>query len=111
VPAVPELDLARIRHYCESKVPQQIRDKVRVEMDVRGRSVTIFECRPPWQATMTEWSRDRVAQLRYDTESHLWSLYYADRNSRWHRYFDTDPGTLDELLAEIEADPTGIFWG
>jgi Protein of unknown function (DUF3024) len=111
VPAVPDLDLARIAHYCENKVPKHLRDQVRVEMQTRGRSVTILECRPPWHPNLTEWSRVPVAQLRYDTESLLWTLYCADRNSRWHLYIDTDPGTVDELLTEINADPTGIFWG
>jgi Protein of unknown function (DUF3024) len=111
VPTVPDLDLARIAHYCDNKVPARVRDKVRVEMKARGRSVTIFECRPPWHPNLTDWSKVSVAQLRYDPASHLWTLYCADRNSRWHLYFDTDPGTVDELLKEIEADPTGIFWG
>jgi hypothetical protein len=39
-----------------------------------------------------------VAQLRYDTADHLWPLYCADRNGRWHRYYDTDPGTIEEML-------------
>jgi hypothetical protein len=39
------------------------------------------------------------------------TLYWADRNSRWHRYHDIDPGTADQLLDEINEDPTSIFWG
>jgi hypothetical protein len=36
----------------------------------------------------------------------------ADRNSRWHRYDMAEPTEqLDELLTEIDQDPTGIFWG
>jgi hypothetical protein len=35
----------------------------------------------------------------------------ADRNGRWHRYDDLLPGTVDQVLREIESDPTGIFWG
>lgn len=111
MPAVPDLDLARIAHYCEHKVPKHRRDEARVEMTVRGHSVTIFDCRPPWHPNLTEWSKVPVAQLRYDSQGHLWTLYCADRNSRWHLYFDTDPGTVDELLKEIDTDPTGIFWG
>jgi Protein of unknown function (DUF3024) len=39
------------------------------------------------------------------------SLYWADRNGRWHRYDDLDPGPVDSASSEIEADPTCIFWG
>lgn len=59
-----------------------------------------------------EWASMPVAQFRYDTDTQLWSLYWADRNSRWDRYWDLDPeSTLEPLLKEVEADPTGIFWG
>ena len=80
---------------------------------MRGKRVTIFECRPPWHADLgTDWTRQPVAQLRYDPADHYWSLYCADRNSRWHDYDMIQPTPqLDELLTEIDDDPTGIFWG
>ncbi len=109
--AVPDLDLARIAAYCDKKVPARFKDEVRVEYEVRGKSVTIFECRPPWHPNLTEWSRMRIAQLRYDPDDHLWTLYCADRNGRWHRYYDYTKGTVEKVLDEITADPTGIFWG
>jgi hypothetical protein len=57
VPAVPELDLAHIRRFCHSRVPAHLRDEARVEADLRGKSVTIFDCRPPWHPNLTDWSR------------------------------------------------------
>lgn len=109
--ALPDLDLARIHRYCDSRVPAQVRREARVEATQRGKSVTIFDCRPPWDPEFTDWSRVPVAQLRYDPEHKHWTLYCADRNSRWHRYEPIDSGTVDELLKEIDDDPTGIFWG
>jgi hypothetical protein len=53
----------------------------------------------------------RVAQLRYSASTCQWSLYWADRNGRWHPYDDLDSGPVDKVLNEIEADPTCIFWG
>jgi hypothetical protein len=111
VAAVPDLDVARIHQFCDSRVPAHLRTETRVEADVRGRSVTIYDCRPPWHPDLTGWSRVPVAQLRYDTATTVWTLYWADRNSRWHRYDDLEPGTVDELLHEIDDDPTCIFWG
>jgi hypothetical protein len=112
-PAIPDTALAVVRRYCENKIPAQLRDKVRVEYDVRGRAITIYECRPPWHPNLgSDWTRQRVAQLRYDPDDHHWRLYCADRNSRWHYYDMVEPTPrLDELLAEIDEDPTGIFWG
>ena len=111
MPAPPETDLAKIRKYCQTRVPARLRDQVRIEASVRGGSVTIFECRPLWQSNLTEWSKVHVAQLRYSASTHEWNLYWADRNGRWHRYDDLPPGRVDQVLQEIESDPTGIFWG
>ena len=54
----------------------------------------------------------KVAQLRYDAPSGRWTLYCCDRNGRWWSYGNIGPSvSVDPLLAEIDADPTGIFWG
>jgi hypothetical protein len=39
-------------------------------------------------------------------------LYSRDRNLKFHLY-DLLPATanVDALLAEVDADPTAIFWG
>jgi hypothetical protein len=102
VPAPPETDTARIRKYCRARVPASFRNQIRVEAAVRGSSVSIYECRPPWHPDLTEWSKVRVAQLRYSADTHHWSLYYADRNGRWHRYDDLEPGPVGQLLCEID---------
>jgi hypothetical protein len=106
VPAPPEADLVKIRKYCHAQVSARFHHQVRVEAAVRGNSVTIFESRPPWHPNLTEWSKVRVAQLRYSARTHHWSLHWADRNGRGHRYHDLDPGSVDNALNEIEADPT-----
>jgi hypothetical protein len=112
VAKIPDLDLARIRRFCEGRVPDRFRDQVRVEAQVRGTSVTICERRSLGRDDApTQWSRMRVAQLRFDPDSSLWTLHWPDRNSRWHPYADLDPGAVHELLAEIDDDPTCIFWG
>jgi Protein of unknown function (DUF3024) len=84
---------------------------VRVEAVVRGNSVTIFDCRPPWHPNLTEWSKVRVAQLRYSADTHHWSLYWADRNGRWHRYDDLDPGPRRQSAERDRSRPHLHFLG
>jgi len=110
--AVPDLDLARIRAYCDTRVPIRLREEARIEATVRGNSVTIFDCRPPWQPNLTQWSKAPVAQLRYKPATAAWTLYWADRNGRWHVYDDLPPDRpVQTLIDEIDDDPTAIFWG
>ena len=112
VPALPDLDLARIHRYCVDRVSRRTcATRHDVEATQRGTNVTIYDCRPPWDPELKDWSRVPIAQLRYDAEHTHWTLYYADRNRRWHRYELIDPGAVDQLLEEIDNDPTGIFWG
>jgi hypothetical protein len=110
---VPELDLARIRRHVEARVPSRLAAQVRMEVVVRGTTVTIVECRPPWRADLgPEWSRFPIAQFHYDPARTEWALYWRDRNLRWHPYDRIGAMShVDPLLAEIDADPTAIFWG
>jgi hypothetical protein len=112
-PGVPETALVTVRRYCVDKVPGEYRHEVRVECAVRGRSITIYECRPPWEPQLGgEWSRRPVAQLRYEPADHRWTLFCADRHGRWHNYTLIDPTCrIADLLSAIDTDRSGIFWG
>jgi hypothetical protein len=111
--ALPELDVARVRRWCEQRVPAHVRDQVRVECDVGLRHLTIVECRPPWRPEADpEWTRLPVARLRYTKAIRRWSLYWRDRHARFHAYDLLPPSPhVDDLLREIDSDPTAIFWG
>ena len=110
---LPELDVRRVQRWCDARVPADVRDQVRVEVDVAPRHLTIVETRPPWRADFgPEWTRFPIARLRYTKATGLWEIYWRDRNLRFHRYNECPPSRLvDELLAAIDRDPTHIFWG
>ena len=110
---ISDLDLVRIRRYCEGRVPSRLRNEIRVELEVRGRSVTIVERRAPWTPEAgPEWTRLQVARFRYLAARAVWLLDWSDSNQRWHAYAAIEPSpNVDALLEEVEADPTGIFWG
>ena len=110
---VPEIAVATVRRFCTDKIPAEHRHELRVEYGVRGKSITIFECRPPWDPRLgSEWTRQPVAQLRYNPANHHWQLFCSDRNSRWHDYDMVGPSPrIADRLDEVDADPTGIFWG
>lgn len=84
-----------------------------MECEVAARHLTIVECRPPWRGDEeVEWTRLPIARLNYSQASKTWSLYWRDRNSRFHTYDRIAPSTtIEDLLAEVDRDPTAIFWG
>ena len=87
--------------------------QMRLECEVRGSTITIVERRAPWNAELaSDWSRQAIAQLRYDAATGTWALYWPRHTGRWHRYEDLAAAAdVGPLLAEVDADPDGVFWG
>lgn len=53
-----------------------------------------------------------VAQFRFNPYTSEWTLYCADRNSRWYTYTESDPAPkIEALLQAVDEDVTGIFQG
>jgi Protein of unknown function (DUF3024) len=106
--------LSAVEVFCESRIAQELRNEIRLECSRRGNAITIVERRPPWNPEMIgdEWTTMKIAQLRHDPTSKTWSLYCRDGNDRWWPYDNIAPSaSVDALLAELDTDPTGIFWG
>lgn len=111
---MPSADLALIEKYCAQASPAEFAAEAKVEWVVSGATVEIVE------ATRLDAVRDedwlRVPNARLDFADGRWTLFCFDEDSKAIRY-DTwepdfvQPTTVAAILAEIEADPTEIFWG
>ncbi len=113
--ALSEFEKERIERlfaaYAEKKIPLQFRDEIRIEHRFRGNEVILYESRPHYQ-DRSKWFSSPVARFKKDPASNLWDLYCADRNSKWHLYQPRMQNKdIEKLLAEVDKDPTGIFWG
>ena len=104
------MDVIRVQRWARARVPEHVRDEVRVEVDLGDRHLTIVECRPPWQAgDVSPWTRFPIARLRWTAASGTWSLYWRDRNLRFHLYDRVPPSAtiadqpieVGTLVAEI----------
>ncbi|WP_442929573.1 DUF3024 domain-containing protein [Micromonospora sp. WMMC250] len=110
---LPEADTARVRRWCDQRIPERVRDQVRIVCEEAARHLTIVECRALWHDdSESEGTRLPVARLGYTRTTGTWTRYYRDRSLRFRRY-DLMPPTANvgELLDEIDRDPTAIFWG
>jgi hypothetical protein len=111
--ALPDLDVARVQRWCAARVPERALLQVRVECQVAPRHLTIVERRAPWRADSgPEWTTLPIARLRYTAADTTWTLYRRDRNLRFHAYDLLAPSPrVEDLLTELDHDPTCIFWG
>lgn len=113
--AIPELTRHRIegllQQLIDRRLPPHLRDEIRMSVEVRGNMVTLFEDRPVWRMP-GQWTHGKVAQFRYDASADRWTLYWSDRHGRWLRYEGKRPtANIAALIAEVDADPAGAFWG
>jgi hypothetical protein len=102
---LPELDVARVRRWADQLVPDHASEEIRMELDVDARSITILECRPPWRPGRVgdEWTRFPIARLRYTKTRGEWTLYWRDRNLKFHRYDLIQPSpNVGDLIAEVD---------
>ena len=113
---LPQTDVARARRWVEDRndrLPERARGQIRFELDVADRFVTVVECRPPWRPDFgPDWTRFPIVRLHYATARREWAVHWRDRNLKFHR-FDPLPASplIETLLAAVDDDRSGIFWG
>jgi hypothetical protein len=100
-----------LQDYCDRRVPPEVRDQLEIRFRFEGNAAYLFERRPAWRRS-GEWLELLVAKFRYFVGRREWQLYWRDSNERWHVYDLLPPSRrFERLLAEVDADPTCIFWG
>lgn len=98
--------------YCQARTPTSTRNECRLAFRTRLNTMTLYECHGPWNPKFPKNSRDSIAQFRYDPEDKVWTLYWADEQEKWHLYDQVEPTPeLARLIAEVDADPLGVFFG
>jgi hypothetical protein len=100
-----------LTEYCERRIPIDVRDQVKLTHKIAGYKVNLVETRP-YHRDPSIWTETPIAQFRLDRDTNKWSLYWMDRNSRWHLYDLIKPSAdFDDMLKALDNDETGIFWG
>jgi hypothetical protein len=99
--------------FCERRSPPELADEMRIELVATKTSLTIVERRAPWGPGMgSDWTHSEVARLRLDPRTLTWSLLWKRASGRWAPYADVPPSSdVEPLLAAIDDDPLGVFWG
>ncbi len=110
------LELARIRATVGALVdrrqaPLELQDKVRLELEIDGHRVRIWEVRLAWRDP-TSIVRIGVAQFTYTRSRDQWKLYWMRADGKWHAWDPAEnTGHLDRLVQVVDQDRRGGFWG
>ena len=109
----PPLDIAAVTAYCEQRVPPHALHQVRMQAIVERHAVTLVERRAPWRPEYgPEWTTSPVARLRWSVSRRDWTLYWRDRNLKYHRYQPLAPSPrIQDLLDYLDERADPIFWG
>jgi len=108
---LPKIEQQRVdklfERYCKNRVPPHARDQINMLNRVTGNKVVLIESRPYYDDP-SSWIEMPIAQFEYNPSSNIWSLYGYDWNDK---LIPIRKGSLEQLIREVDNDPTGIFWG
>lgn len=99
-----------LAEFCRSHSSETVAD-LRYEYAFAANAALLIERRPSFM-NAAEWTSRPVAKFRYSEGKGVWTLYWGDRNDKWHRVSSAKAApSIESLLAEVLADPSGVFWG
>ena len=111
---IPKLEKERVSRALDGlcdKVPLHVRDQLTHNFRFVRSDVELYERRQNYRER-GQFIEHTVAKFRYNAKRGSWTLFWADRNLRWHSYDGfADRRDFLDLLREVEKDPTCIFWG
>lgn len=96
---------------AKRRPPPHVREKLDLGFRIYRQSVEIFEIRPDWRGN-GQIHKFPVAKATYVKSQHVWKLYWLRQNLKWEGYEPLrKTHTIEGVVAEIDADPHGCFWG
>jgi frataxin-like iron-binding protein CyaY len=103
---------AILQRYCDEKIPDNIRDQLRLTYTFEDNSFILLEERPPIDSNSDVWLADPVAKFVYKKAEKLWHLLWLGQDLQWHDFSPPERSSeFSRLLDKVDEDVTAIFWG
>ena len=113
--ALPVLTLhvarTKLDAYCARRIPEHLRQQVRLELEYADNHITLIETRPHFRDP-SQWTTLPVARFRFNAGAGTWALLSPCFGSKetWRPYPTQPSRDLDKLIAALDADEKGVFW-
>ena len=114
--ALSEFEIKRteklVGKFVESRRPEpHIRERLDCSFRIKNQSVEIFSIRPQWDKPENK-IEEPVAKFTFVKTKKKWKLFWMRADLKWHSYQPlAESASLEKVLAEIDRDPHGCFWG
>ena len=96
---------------CQRRSPAPLKDQTRITYKVINHSVEVYEQGPGWKKP-EEWTNMGIAKFLYARTTRKWKLYWMKQDLKWHLYEPlSESTTIDRLVAEVDKDSHGAFFG
>jgi hypothetical protein len=84
---------------------------VRTEYRVKGQDLLLVEVRAVGDET-NQWVEHGIAKIRFNRKWREWRLYWQRGSLKWEAYKPRSADrNLGVLVAEVDRDPHGCFFG
>ena len=120
MPGKPDLTLSEFERrrvdrifaqHCKTLETPEHRATRQLRYRLEGNWVTLIEYRAS-DDNRSEWIKRQAAQFRFDLQKRTWAVYVTDELGSWVRYEPIDDSDdLEDLLEQLQGQPTAIVWG
>ena len=91
--------------------PPEVRDKVDLRADIKGQDVIISSVRAAYDDPARKIEQP-IAKAQWVETRKVWRLFWMRGDLKWHAYEPLpESPTIAALLAEVDRDPHGCFFG
>lgn len=101
-----------IIRYLEGLRPKDEEMRARIDYDYlyKNQIVILYQVRPDMNARL-EKLKLPFAKIRYYKTRRTWNLYWMRASGKWHAYEPNEYTTLKQVIAVIDDDSYGCFFG
>jgi hypothetical protein len=99
-----------VERYIQTRRPvTNLRPTLDIKYRIKGQAIEFYEILQAWKGDTIE---NAIAKTRYVRSRKLWKLFWRRADLKWHKYQPhPELDTLEEVLAVVDCDEYGCFFG